>query len=104
GEGEAVASAGRIAVMRAGRVEQIGEPREIYDAPATSFVASFVGATNLLNGTVAHRERAVFDVAIGGATLRVRPDVGEPGENVDISLRPEGFRVLRQGEPPPQGW
>jgi ABC-type Fe3+/spermidine/putrescine transport system ATPase subunit len=101
---EALSMSDRIAVMRAGRVEQIGEPREIYDAPATSFVASFVGATNLLSGTVAHRERDLIDVDIDGATLRVRTDVGELGDRVDISLRPEGFRVLRPGEPPPMGW
>src|SRR3954452_5478189 len=53
---EALAISDRIAVMRAGRVEQIASPRDIYERPATPFVASFVGTTNLLDGVIHARE------------------------------------------------
>jgi ABC-type Fe3+/spermidine/putrescine transport system ATPase subunit len=55
---EALAMSDRVAVMNAGRIEQIGAPREIYDAPATRFVAAFIGDTNFIsaaNGAVALR-------------------------------------------------
>jgi spermidine/putrescine ABC transporter ATP-binding subunit len=101
---EALSMSDRIAVMRSGRVEQIGEPREIYDRPATAFVANFVGATNLVSGAVARRDGDMIEVAVGGAILRVRSGIGQPGEHVDISLRPETFRVLGREEGPPSGW
>src|SRR6185503_16638404 len=53
---EALALSDRIAVMRDGRVEQLGTPEDIYDRPGSRFVADFVGATNLLSGVV--RDRA----------------------------------------------
>ncbi|WP_431218399.1 ABC transporter ATP-binding protein [Leifsonia xyli] len=49
---EALAVADRVAVMRAGRIEQIGTPEELYHRPATAFVAEFVGLTNRVDGTV----------------------------------------------------
>jgi ABC-type Fe3+/spermidine/putrescine transport system ATPase subunit len=57
---EALAMSDRVAVMHAGRIEQIGTPREIYDAPATRFVASFIGDTNFIGGP--------------GATVALRPE------------------------------
>jgi len=62
-QGEAMVLSDRIAVMRAGRIEQIGEPRSIYDAPQTAFVAAFIGNTNLL---------AVAVESIDGTSARVR--------------------------------
>ena len=61
---EALAVSDRIAVMRAGRVEQIATPRAIYDQPATPFVASFVGTTNLLNGTIRSRDGDMAEIAV----------------------------------------
>ena len=55
---EALAISDRIAVMRAGRVEQIATPRAIYEQPETPFVASFVGTTNLIEGVVREPRRA----------------------------------------------
>ena len=60
-QGEALTMSDRIAVMSRGRVEQIGTPEEIYAAPASIFVAGFIGSANLLPGTlevVARRRRA----------------------------------------------
>ena len=49
---EALTMSDRIAVMHAGRVEQVGTPEELYERPATRFVADFIGSTNLLRGVV----------------------------------------------------
>ena len=54
---EAMSISDRIAVMRAGRIEQVGTPTEIYERPATEFVARFVGTANFLDGEVAWRRR-----------------------------------------------
>lgn len=94
----------RIAVMRAGRVEQVGEPQAIYRRPASAFVAGFVGTTNLFGGTVARREGDAIEVTTGSGALRARSADGQPGERVDLSLRPEAFRVLAAGEAVPAGW
>src|SRR4051812_8011581 len=60
---EALAVSDRIAVMRAGKIEQVASPRLIYETPETPFVASFVGTTNLLEGMVRSREGDVAEVA-----------------------------------------
>jgi len=100
---EALAMSDRIAVMRAGRLEQVATPQQIYRRPATPFVAEFMGTTNLLDGTV---------IGQNGATLRIR--VGEhefhatgtaaKGDSVSFSLRPETIRLLEAGERAPPGW
>jgi ABC-type Fe3+/spermidine/putrescine transport system ATPase subunit len=101
---EALAISDRIAVMRAGRVEQIAGPREIYDRPATPFVASFVGTTNLLNGTIHSRDGDTADIEVAGATLRLNGVPGNAGESVTLSLRPEALRLLAAGEAAPSRW
>ncbi len=101
---EALSMSDRIAVMRSGRIEQMGEPRTIYEQPATPFVATFVGATNLLAGTVSSRDGEMIEVAIDGGSLRVRSAVGQPGGRVEISLRPEVLSLVPTGNPRPAGW
>jgi ABC-type Fe3+/spermidine/putrescine transport system ATPase subunit len=98
---EALAISDRIGVMRAGRVEQIAGPREIYDRPATPFVASFVGTTNLLVGVIRARERDAADVAVAGTALRLADVPGKAGDKVTLSLRPEALRLLSPGEAAP---
>jgi len=101
---EALAISDRIAVMRAGRVEQVDAPRAIYDAPATAFVASFVGATNLLRGAVVRRDGEIADVLVGATTIRARGARRPSLDRVALSLRPEMLRLTRAGEAPPPGW
>jgi ABC-type Fe3+/spermidine/putrescine transport system ATPase subunit len=101
---EALSMSDRIAVMRSGRVEQIGQPAAIYGTPATPFVAKFVGATNLLEGTVARRSGDLVDVTIEGGSLRVRGGAAQAGDRVEISLRPEAIRLLDPGEAAPPDW
>ena len=100
---EALAMSDRIAVMHAGRVEQVDAPRAIYDAPATAFVASFVGVTNALSGVV--RQRLGDEAAVLAAGTVFRARTARPaGARVTLSLRPEALRVLRPDETPPHGW
>ncbi|MEJ0079288.1 MAG: ABC transporter ATP-binding protein [Alphaproteobacteria bacterium] len=98
---EALAISDRVAVMRAGRVEQIANPRDIYERPTTPFVASFVGSTNLLNGVIRAREADVAEVAVAGTILRLAGVRGKAGDKVVLSLRPEALRLLSTGEAAP---
>jgi ABC-type Fe3+/spermidine/putrescine transport system ATPase subunit len=98
---EALAISDRIAVMRAGRVEQIASPREIYDRPTTPFVASFVGTTNLLNSVIHARDGDAAEVSVAGASLRLKGVSGNVGDRVILSLRPEALRLLSPSETAP---
>ena len=60
---EAMTMSDRIAVMRAGRIEQLGTPEELYERPTTAFVAGFLGVSNLLDGEVAGRDGSLVTVA-----------------------------------------
>ncbi len=82
---EALSVADRVAVMRAGQLEQIGTPEEVYLQPRTAFVASFLGRTNLLRG-VAHGAKA--ETPLGTVTL-ARPATGR----VVLSVRPEHVTI-----------
>jgi putative spermidine/putrescine transport system ATP-binding protein len=96
---EALALSDRIAVLSHGRIEQIGTPAEIYEHPASTFVAEFIGSSNMLRGRLVERSEAGAIVATEtGLRLCCR---SEPGGVVDaaevsILLRPERIHV----EPP----
>ncbi len=87
---EALVLADRIVVMNQGRVEQIGPPAQIYEGPATRFVAEFIGLCNLLEGTVgAVQGGEVIVETRGGLRLRVAGGPAAPGERVAVVIRPE---------------
>jgi ABC-type Fe3+/spermidine/putrescine transport system ATPase subunit len=94
---EALALSDRLAVMHAGRIEQVGTPREIYERPAAAFVADFVGSTNLLPATVlavgaAGEARVQLD---GGGTLEIANASGAaPGVRVTLMVKPERVHVV----------
>jgi spermidine/putrescine transport system ATP-binding protein len=97
-QGEALTMSDRIAVMEAGRIDQLGTPREIYERPATRFVAGFIGTSNLLDGTI---ESVTGDVAVlsYGAEDRVLvPLTGamQTGDTLEVSVRPEKIDLSRQ--------
>ncbi|MFO1056717.1 MAG: ABC transporter ATP-binding protein [Dongiaceae bacterium] len=94
---EAMAIADRIVVMRAGRIEQVGAPAEIYEHPATLFVARFVGESNLLAGEARGGGSAgIVDVAgLGALAAGGGPAAGRPGP-VQLLVRPEKIRVLER--------
>jgi putative spermidine/putrescine transport system ATP-binding protein len=87
---EALAMSDRIAVMNAGRVEQIGTPVEIYDQPRTRFVADFIGDTNIFRG-----QRVTLDhcsgIAVGNGLVLALPGAvtAVDGEVLSVALRPE---------------
>jgi iron(III) transport system ATP-binding protein len=85
-QAEAMVTSDRIAVMSAGSVEQVGTPVEIYERPATAFVAGFIGRTNLLRGRVAADGR----VACEGGLELIAADgpAHSAGTAVAVSIRP----------------
>jgi ABC-type Fe3+/spermidine/putrescine transport system ATPase subunit len=86
----------RIAVMNQGRVEQLGPPVEVYERPATAFVAGFIGRTNLLRGTV--KADGLVDCA-GGVRLHAAESTGyQAGEQVAVSIRPHTIRLAPAGD------
>jgi spermidine/putrescine transport system ATP-binding protein len=86
---EAMTMADSIAVMNGGRIEQLGAPEELYERPQTSFVARFLGASNLLSGTVEEGRT----VKLGsGAVVRVDEDLPSKGTKVAVGIRPEKLR------------
>lgn len=88
---EAMAVADRIVVMNAGRIEQIGDPREIYRRPASAFVAGFIGRVNMLAGTVGNDG----DVQVGTHRLGCADARGlTPGAAVRLLVRPEDISLL----------
>jgi iron(III) transport system ATP-binding protein len=88
---EALAMSNVIAVMRAGRIEQLGKPREIYEQPASRFVADFIGTSNFVDGKVkAHEEDGTYLVSTDYGELRATSSVDYPaGSTVVVSIRPE---------------
>jgi spermidine/putrescine transport system ATP-binding protein len=93
---EAMTMADRIAVMNHGRIEQLGTPTELYETPRTAFVASFLGVSNLIAGTVSGSDTVRLH---SGPEVRVRSDAlaGRTGE-VAVGIRPEKIE-LGQGQP-----
>jgi len=91
---EAMDLADRVIVLHKGRVEQIGTPEEIYDRPATEFVASFVGASNVLQGEVKGGR-----TALGALAVSAPPGAGD-GAGVHAFVRPHDVELtLEEGEP-----
>jgi spermidine/putrescine transport system ATP-binding protein len=102
-QGEALTMSDRIAVMSEGRVEQIGSPQEIYNSPASLFVAGFIGSANLLPGEVKGSEGGDTIVELtAGHTVRSRTDTDRQlGAPVSVMLRPE--RLVAVAEPRDDG-
>jgi putative spermidine/putrescine transport system ATP-binding protein len=91
---EAMTMSDVVVVMRAGRIEQVGAPLEVYRRPASAFVARFIGTTNLLEG----RPSRGGTVAVAGRDFEVSEDGADArGEHVLISVRPEAARIVDAG-------
>jgi spermidine/putrescine transport system ATP-binding protein len=87
---EAMTMADSIAVMNRGHIEQLGPPSELYERPATSFVARFLGASNLLVGAVEDAHGVRLD---SGAVIRVGEALPSQGSRVAVGIRPEKLRL-----------
>ncbi len=104
---EAMSMADRLAVMRAGRLEQVGPPAAVYDGPANRFVAGFVGASVELPGRIAARQSGTCTVALdAGATIALPLDPLAAGFGVErrvvVAARPEHLALF--DEPAPDRW
>ncbi len=93
---EALTMSDRVAVINGGRVEQIGTVNEIYYQPATRFVATFIGETNIVEADVISNEggRPLCRLE-GGLELRLKAGPQAPGDKILLSLRPEKIRLYR---------
>lgn len=83
---EALAMSDRIAVMQGGRVQQLGRPEEIYEAPANLFVADFIGGANLIPARIGPKGAEVAGLGLIAAT-------GTPGAKVTLAIRPERLAI-----------
>jgi ABC-type Fe3+/spermidine/putrescine transport system ATPase subunit len=91
---EAMTMSDRIVLMNEGRIEQAGPPADLYWQPASVFVASFVGVSNLWRGRVAETREDGVTVDIGDAAIPVESGQGlEPEQEVDVLLRPESIAL-----------
>ena len=95
---EAMTLADRIVVLRAGRIEQVGSPLDLYNRPANRFVAGFIGAPNMnfLPGTVSRAEDGRAEVELLGAYTHALPEtIGgvDAGREVTLGLRPQHLRL-----------
>ena len=99
---EAMTMANRIGVMDAGRLEQVATPRELYEAPASRWVAEFVGDVNLFEGEVTSHEHHRLTVATrnGGAILVAEPRQPVTKTAVTVAIRPEKVKLSRRGPAP----
>jgi spermidine/putrescine transport system ATP-binding protein len=105
---EALIMSDRIAVMNAGHVEQVGAPEEIYERPATRFVAGFIGTSNIIDTEVLSLDGSdVVLAAPGTDQLRVAAPPGAsltPGDAVCMTVRPEKIHLSPIATPVPAGF
>ena len=87
---EALTMSDRIAVMNRGRVEQVGTPEDVYERPATTFVAGFIGVSNLMPATVASGGEVRLD---RGPVVRAETDGIPAGERCHAVVRPEKLQI-----------
>jgi spermidine/putrescine transport system ATP-binding protein len=102
---EALTMSDRLAVMNAGRIEQLGNPRDLYERPATRFVADFLGTSNILGGRLerAGDGWALAGLGAGERVLMRGTDGLHAGQEVEIVVRPEKMALHAAGDPPPDG-
>jgi len=95
---EALTLSDRIVIMSHGKIEQAGNPVEVYQRPRTKFVADFVGVSNFIRGTVREATETAVSVSLEGlGVLRARCGEGlEAGTSVLVSVRPESLLLVRE--------
>jgi putative spermidine/putrescine transport system ATP-binding protein len=92
---EALSMSARVAVMNQGRLEQVGTPEEIYERPASLFVADFVGKVNTLAATVTGTQGREVELTVSGVRLRGISDrARQKGDAVSVAFRSERVAIL----------
>jgi ABC-type Fe3+/spermidine/putrescine transport system ATPase subunit len=101
-QSEAMAISDRIAVMKKGRIKQVGTPSELYMSPQNVFVANFIGESNFLEGYVADKigKETLIELR-GGIQVQVVGNEVKKGERVVLAIRPEAF-VIQKGKNKPK--
>lgn len=94
---EAIECSSRIAVMRAGRIEQIAEPREVFERPASLYVARLVGMENIFEGRALESEAGRLTVDLGFAQVEARANAAPVGTTIHLAVHGEHVRVSRNG-------
>lgn len=94
-QSEALALSDSIAVMNKGSIVQLGSPREVYETPATSFVADFIGTSNFFHGTVERTDEAATVVRLtDGQLISAQPTPGlKLSESATVACRPERIQI-----------
>jgi spermidine/putrescine transport system ATP-binding protein len=100
---EAMTMSDRLAVMRHGKIDQIGAPEDVYESPATDFVAGFLGASNMLDGNVKESSNGRTTIALAtGGTVAANTDRVPPGATtVKVGVRPEKITIVPDDGAPP---
>ena len=88
-QSEAMTTADLIAVMNAGKIDQLGSPEDIYDRPQSEFVARFIGASNVIKGTA----RDDHHVSFAGSTLQVVGAKLKPGQQTPVAIRQHDIQL-----------
>jgi iron(III) transport system ATP-binding protein len=97
---EALALSTHIAVMQAGKVVQLGKPREVYMEPANKFVAEFIGTSNFIPGTVGQTQGTQHSVETTNGKVLIESQHKLPtGDDVVVSIRPEAVNLSRESRP-----
>jgi spermidine/putrescine transport system ATP-binding protein len=105
---EAMTMSDRLAVIRLGKIEQIGPPEDVYENPQTQFVASFLGASNMLDGELKEQRDGEAAVLLSGGDVVHLPVDRAPfaaGAALRVGVRPEKITIRTDdGTPPKAGW
>jgi spermidine/putrescine transport system ATP-binding protein len=96
---EALTMSDRIVVMNAGRIEQVGRSEEIYERPETSFVAGFIGVSNIIEGTIEELIGDLSVIRVGNASVGAQANGVKPGERVRVLVRPEKISISTEIAP-----
>jgi spermidine/putrescine ABC transporter ATP-binding subunit len=98
-QAEAIYLSDRIAVMNGGRIEQIGNPQEIYRSPVSRFTADFIGKINFLDALVIATEPDGATVEIANQSIRAASEPGlSRGDRVTVAIRPENLAIHAQSQ------
>ena len=99
-QGEALTMSDRVAVFHQGEIQQIADPRTLYEEPCNTFVANFIGENNRINGTLlgSDGKRCQVQLPRGERVEALAVNVGQAGEPVTLSIRPERVRLNGHSE------